>query len=109
MKNLLLSLVYATAFTPSYAQQYTTAIGVRGDWSNLDVAYSDFSLKHFINGSSNAFEATFVDPEFLSEANAIGLSTGSPRTGRQIQTLMSRIFATDQAILDRLIKIYSPN
>ena len=59
MKNLLLSLVYATAFTPSYAQQYTTAIGVRGDWSNLDVAYSDFSLKHFINGSSNAFKATF--------------------------------------------------
>lgn len=56
MKQLLISLVCATACTTSHAQQYTTAIGVRGDWSNLDVAYSDLSLKHFINGTRNAFE-----------------------------------------------------
>jgi hypothetical protein len=58
MRKLLITLVCATASTFSYAQQYTTALGVRGDWSNLDVAYSDINLKHFINGTSNAFEAT---------------------------------------------------
>ena len=58
MKKLLISLVCAAAFTTSYAQQYITALGIRGDWSNLDVAYSDINLKHFISGSSNAYEVT---------------------------------------------------
>ena len=58
MKNLLLSLVCAITFTTSYAQTYTTALGIRGDWSNLDIAYADINLKHFINGTPNAFEAT---------------------------------------------------
>lgn len=58
MKKFLISSVCAMAFTLSYAQQYRTALGVRGDWSNLDVAYADINLKHFINGTSNAFEAT---------------------------------------------------
>lgn len=59
MKKLLLSLVCMSVISLTHAQQYRTSLGVRGDWSNLDVAYSDFSLKHFINGSSNAIEATF--------------------------------------------------
>ena len=58
MKKSLISLVCALAFTTSYAQQYRTSLGVRVDWSNLDVAYSDLSLKHFMGETSNAFEFT---------------------------------------------------
>ena len=59
MKNLLLSALCAVAVTTSYAQQYKTALGIRGDWSNLDIAYGDISFKHFLGESSNAIDATF--------------------------------------------------
>lgn len=98
----------------------TELIETDEDLALLEVAFSPLALgrpylmppgvpEDRVNAMQEAFEATFADSEFLSEANAIGLSTGSPRTGRQIQTFMSRIFATDQAILDRLIEIYSPS
>ena len=58
MRKALLSLVAAMACSLSYAQHYTTALGIRGDWSNLDVAYGDINVKHFLNGTPNAIEAT---------------------------------------------------
>ena len=58
MKNLLISLVCAMSFSTGYTQQYTTAIGIRGDWSNLDIAYADLNLKHFMNGTPSAIETT---------------------------------------------------
>jgi len=89
------------------------------DLALLDVAFAPLSLgrpylmppgvpKDRVAAMQAAFEATFADPEFLKEANAIGLSTGSPRTGPEIQEFMARVFDTDQAILDRLIEIYRP-
>jgi hypothetical protein len=39
----------------AFAQQYKTAIGVRGDWSNLKNDLAQLSLKHFLN-DRNALE-----------------------------------------------------
>lgn len=39
----------------SYSQQYKTAIGVKGDWSNLNYDLALISVKHFFN-SPNAIE-----------------------------------------------------
>jgi hypothetical protein len=40
------------------AQQYKTAIGVKGDWSTLNVDLAEFSVKHFFN-SPSAIEVNF--------------------------------------------------
>ncbi|MEX0603579.1 MAG: tripartite tricarboxylate transporter substrate-binding protein [Marinobacter sp.] len=56
-----------------------------------------------------AFEDTFVDPEFLSEAKAIGLSTGAPRTGAEINAFMDRVFNTSPEIIERMVRIYDPS
>lgn len=90
------------------------------DLALLEVAFAPLSLgrpylmppgvpEDRVAAMQAAFEATFADPEFLREADSIGLSTGSPRTGPEIQEFMARVFATEQSILDRLIQIYRPN
>jgi tripartite-type tricarboxylate transporter receptor subunit TctC len=89
------------------------------DLALLEVAFAPLALgrpylmppgvpKDRVAAMQAAFEATFADPEFLKEANSIGLSTGSPRTGAEIQEFMARVFATEQRTLDRLIEIYRP-
>lgn len=57
MKNLLISLFFSAAISTGYSQYYNTAIGVKGSWSNLDIALADLSVKHFIKGSPSAIEA----------------------------------------------------
>ncbi|MCH2224264.1 MAG: hypothetical protein MK066_05790 [Crocinitomicaceae bacterium] len=57
MKKILISILLCS-FSTAYAQQYKTAIGVKGAWSNLDVAVADFSVKHFFD-SPNALEINF--------------------------------------------------
>jgi hypothetical protein len=56
-KNALLLLLFFSG-TWSFAQQYRTAIGVKGDWSTLDVDMAQFSVKHFFQ-EPNAFEINF--------------------------------------------------
>lgn len=41
-----------------FGQQYGTAIGIKGDWSSLNVDLAQFSVKHFFT-ESNAFEINF--------------------------------------------------
>lgn len=57
MRTLLISiLIMLTCFT-SNAQQYNTAVGIKGDWSNLNVGLGVLSVKHFFN-SPNAIDAS---------------------------------------------------
>ncbi len=56
-----------------------------------------------------AFEDTFADPEFLREANEIGLSTGAPRNGREMNEFLDRVFSTSPEIIERMVDIYDPS
>lgn len=58
MKNLLLILAISMASHSAFGQQYNTAIGIKGDWSSLDVDLAQFSVKHFFAPPS-AFEINF--------------------------------------------------
>lgn len=58
MKKQLLILFVALLSTSAYGQQYKTAIGIKGDWSNLGYDMAQFSIKHFFN-APNALEANF--------------------------------------------------
>jgi len=58
MKKLLLVFVISIASSGAFSQQYNTAIGVKGDWSSLDVDLAQFSVKHFFSEPS-AFEINF--------------------------------------------------
>ncbi len=58
MKKYLLLLVLSLLGTSAFSQQYKTAVGIKGDWSNLDYDMAQFSVKHFFN-APNAFEANF--------------------------------------------------
>jgi len=40
-------MLLVCSLSTAYGQQYKTAIGIKGAWSNLDVAIADFSVKHF--------------------------------------------------------------
>jgi len=55
MKNLLLISFMVGSSILLYAQKYSTAFGIKGDYSTLNMASADLSLKHFFLGQ-NAFE-----------------------------------------------------
>ncbi len=57
MRTLLISSLISLASLTVNAQQYNTAIGIKGDWSNLNVGLGQLSVKHFFN-SSNAIDAS---------------------------------------------------
>ena len=58
MKKYLLLLALSTLGSSAYAQQYKTAVGIKGDWSTLNVDMAQFSVKHFF-AEPNAFEINF--------------------------------------------------
>ena len=58
MKKSLLILLLSILSAPAFSQQYKTAIGIKGDWSNLGYDMSQFSVKHFFS-EPNAFEINF--------------------------------------------------
>lgn len=58
MKKLLLICALSVLGNGAFAQQYKTAIGIKGDWSSLDVDLAQFSIKHFFS-APNAFEFNF--------------------------------------------------
>jgi tripartite-type tricarboxylate transporter receptor subunit TctC len=52
-----------------------------------------------------AFAATLADPEFRSEAEAIGLDVNTPRTGPQAQEVVERAYRTPEHIVERLRRL----
>lgn len=58
MLKLSLILLVSLMGHGVFAQQYKTAVGVKGDWSSLDVDLAEFSVKHFFSAPS-AFEINF--------------------------------------------------
>lgn len=58
MKKHLLLLFLCLLGTGAFGQQYKTAVGIKGDWSTLNVDMAQFSVKHFFN-APNAFEINF--------------------------------------------------
>lgn len=55
MKKVLQIFIISIAGHAAFAQQYNTAVGVKGDWSTLNIDLAEFSVKHFF-APSNAFE-----------------------------------------------------
>jgi tripartite-type tricarboxylate transporter receptor subunit TctC len=56
-----------------------------------------------------AFMATFKDAEFVAEANKRGLGVNSPRSGKELQALLERVYTgTPSRIVERLRKISTP-
>ena len=63
MKKLSLFFLVSLVGHGAFGQQYKTAVGIKGDWSTLNVDMAEFSVKHFwyiqifqlYNGSRLAF------------------------------------------------------
>lgn len=58
MKNTILLLFLSLIGSGAFGQQYKTAVGIKGDWSSLNVDLAQFSVKHFYT-PENAFEINF--------------------------------------------------
>lgn len=54
----LLIVVFCLLTLSVFSQQYNTSIGVRGDWSNLNIDLAELSAKHFFD-RNNDLEANF--------------------------------------------------
>ncbi len=52
----------------------------------------------------NGFSSLVEDPAFLADAKKAGLDVNEPMTGAEIETLVKRIYATPQAVVDEVIK-----
>jgi tripartite-type tricarboxylate transporter receptor subunit TctC len=55
-----------------------------------------------------AFTATMTDPDFLAEAEKMGLGLNAPRTGEQIQEVMERAYRSPPRVIDRLRQLNVP-
>ena len=58
MKKILLLSVLSLLGSSAFGQQYKTAVGIKGDWSTLNVDMAQFSIKHFFQ-EPNAVEVNF--------------------------------------------------
>jgi hypothetical protein len=58
MKKYLLLLALSTLGNLAYGQQYKTAVGIKGDWSTLNIDMAQLSVKYFFQ-EPNAFEINF--------------------------------------------------
>lgn len=58
MKKHLLLLALSMLASHAFGQQYKTAVGIKGDWSTLNVDMAQFSVKHFFS-PPNAVEVNF--------------------------------------------------
>ncbi|MFT5857932.1 MAG: hypothetical protein ACI865_000016 [Flavobacteriaceae bacterium] len=57
MRTLLISSFISLSCLTVSAQSYNTALGVKADWSNLNVGLGELSVKHFFN-SPHAIDAS---------------------------------------------------
>jgi tripartite-type tricarboxylate transporter receptor subunit TctC len=55
-----------------------------------------------------ALAETFADPEFLAEAERMGLGINAPRTGDQLKEVIARAYQIPQRIVDRLQQLNNP-
>jgi len=55
-----------------------------------------------------AFALTMADPEFLAEAETMGLGVNAPRTGEQMQEVMDRVYRSPPRVIDRLRQLNVP-
>jgi len=55
-----------------------------------------------------AFAATMADPDFLAEAETMGLGVNAPRTGEQMQEVMDRVYRSPPRVIDRLRQLNVP-
>jgi hypothetical protein len=55
-----------------------------------------------------ALADTFTDPEFLAEGERIGLAVNAPRTGEQLQEVITRAYQTPSRVIERLQKLNNP-
>ena len=55
-----------------------------------------------------ALAETFVDPEFITEAEKIGLIVNTPKTGEQLQQVIASAYATPSRVVERLRKLNNP-
>jgi tripartite-type tricarboxylate transporter receptor subunit TctC len=55
-----------------------------------------------------ALAETFADPEFLAEADRMGLAVNAPQTGAQLQDVIARAYATPSHVVERLQKLNNP-
>ncbi len=56
----------------------------------------------------NALRETFADPEFVAEAEKIGLSLNDPRSGQELLRVIERAYETPPHIVERLRKLNNP-
>jgi tripartite-type tricarboxylate transporter receptor subunit TctC len=62
-----------------------------------------------IAAMNTAMMDTFRDPDFVTEANKRGLGVTSPRSGKELQELLERVYTkTPPHIIERLRKISTP-
>jgi len=58
---------------------------------------------------SQAMMDTFKDPDFVAEAEKRGLGVSSPRSGKELQELLTQVYTkTPPSIIERLRKISTP-
>ncbi|MEA2952512.1 MAG: hypothetical protein QOJ96_2032 [Alphaproteobacteria bacterium] len=52
-----------------------------------------------------ALSETFVDPEFVTDSERMGLGANAPRNGEQIQAVIQKTYTTPPGVLNRLQKV----
>jgi tripartite-type tricarboxylate transporter receptor subunit TctC len=55
-----------------------------------------------------ALADTFADPDFQTAAKTIGLVVNAPRTGQQLQDVVTQAYASPPDVVDRLRKLSNP-
>jgi tripartite-type tricarboxylate transporter receptor subunit TctC len=55
-----------------------------------------------------ALADTLADPDFLADAEKIGVSVNEPRTGEELQRIIARAYDTPPEIVERLRKLNNP-
>jgi tripartite-type tricarboxylate transporter receptor subunit TctC len=61
-----------------------------------------------VSALRKALADTFVDPEFLTESDRMGLNVIAPRAGAQLQEVISRAYRSPSRVVDRLHKLNNP-
>jgi hypothetical protein len=61
-----------------------------------------------VDSLRRALTDTFADPEFLAEADRIGLNVNAPRSGAQLQDVISRAYQSPSRVVERLHQLNNP-
>jgi tripartite-type tricarboxylate transporter receptor subunit TctC len=61
-----------------------------------------------VDALRKALADTFADPEFLAEADRIGLNVNAPRSGAQLQDVISRAYQSPSRVIERLHQLNNP-